>query len=171
MPAVLRVGVTGGIGSGKSSVAARLRALGAHVVDADAVAREVVEPGTRALEMIRNRFGDSVIRADGGLDRAELAAIVFADREAYPIPDLILLDLKMPLVDGQDVLRAIKNVDRLRRIPVVVLSSSKEEGDRALSYDNGANSYLVKPVSFEGFRRVVRLIDDYWLTLNEPPPL
>ena len=79
---MLRVGVTGGIGSGKSSVAARLRALGAHVVDADAVAREVVEPGTRALEMIRDRFGDSVIRADGGLDRAALAAIVFADREA-----------------------------------------------------------------------------------------
>ena len=82
MSTVLRVGVTGGIGSGKSSVAARLRALGAHVVDADAVAREVVEPGTRALEMIRDRFGDSVIRVDGGLDRAELAAIVFADREA-----------------------------------------------------------------------------------------
>ena len=79
---MLRVGVTGGIGSGKSSVSARLRTLGAHVVDADAVAREVVEPGTRALEMIRDRFGDSVIRADGGLDRAALAAIVFTDREA-----------------------------------------------------------------------------------------
>ena len=79
---MLRVGVTGGIGSGKSSVSARLRTLGAHVVDADAVAREVVEPGTRALEMIRDRFGDRVIRADGGLDRAALAAIVFTDREA-----------------------------------------------------------------------------------------
>jgi dephospho-CoA kinase len=79
---VLRVGVTGGIGSGKSSVAARLRALGAHVVDADAVAREVVEPGTRALALIRDRFGDGVIRTDGGLDRAALASVVFADREA-----------------------------------------------------------------------------------------
>ena len=74
VPRALRVGVTGGIGSGKSSVAARLRALGAHVVDADAVAREVVEPGTRVLALIRDRFGDSVIRDDGALDRQALAA-------------------------------------------------------------------------------------------------
>jgi dephospho-CoA kinase len=82
MPRALRVGVTGGIGSGKSSVAARLRALGAHVVDADAVAREVVEPGTRVLALIRERFGDSVIRDDGALDRGALAAVVFGDRDA-----------------------------------------------------------------------------------------
>jgi dephospho-CoA kinase len=82
MPRALRVGVTGGIGSGKSSVAARLRALGAHVVDADAVAREVVEPGTSVLALIRERFGDSVIRDDGALDRGALAAVVFGDRDA-----------------------------------------------------------------------------------------
>ena len=80
--AVLRVGLTGGIGSGKSSVATRLRALGAQVVDADAVAREVVEPGTDALGLIRQRFGEEVIRDDGTLDRSGLAAIVFGDREA-----------------------------------------------------------------------------------------
>jgi dephospho-CoA kinase len=79
---VLRVGLTGGIGSGKSSVAARLRSLGAHVVDADAVAREVVEPGTTTLGQIRERFGEAVIGQDGALDRAALAAIVFGDREA-----------------------------------------------------------------------------------------
>ena len=58
----------------------------------------------------------------------------------------------------------------LRRIPVVMLSSSREEGDRAVSYDNGANSYLVKPVSFDGFLDVVNQIESYWLTLNVPPP-
>ncbi|HET7800858.1 MAG TPA: dephospho-CoA kinase [Humibacillus xanthopallidus] len=79
---MLRVGLTGGIGSGKSSVAARLRALGAHVVDADAVAREVVEPGTEALRLIRQHFGPDVIREDGTLDRGGLAAIVFGDRDA-----------------------------------------------------------------------------------------
>jgi dephospho-CoA kinase len=79
---VLRVGLTGGIGSGKSSVASRLRALGAHVVDADAVAREVVEPGTEALRLIRDRFGNAMIREDGTLDRAGLAAVVFHDRDA-----------------------------------------------------------------------------------------
>jgi len=94
----------------------------------------------------------------------------FADRAAYPLPDIILLDLKMPRVDGFEVLRQIKQAPILKRIPVVVLTSSKEEGDRALSYDSGANSYLVKPVSFVGFLDVVRQIDDYWLSLNVAPP-
>jgi CheY-like chemotaxis protein len=95
----------------------------------------------------------------------------FANRDTHPLPDLILLDLKMPVIDGHEVLRQIKQVERLKRIPVVVLSSSREEGDRALSYDNGANSYLVKPVSFDGFLDVVHQVDNYWLTLNVPPPL
>lgn len=94
----------------------------------------------------------------------------FADRTAYPLPDIILLDLKMPVMDGHEVLKRIKQSPRFRRIPVVVLTSSKEEGDLALSYDNGANSYLVKPVSFEGFLEVVRRIDDYWVCLNVPAP-
>lgn len=76
---MLRVGLTGGIGSGKSTVAAVLRGLGAVVTDADQVAREVVEPGTEGLAAIRQRFGAGVIRADGALDRAALAAIVFPD--------------------------------------------------------------------------------------------
>ncbi len=79
---MLRVGVTGGIGSGKSTVSARLRALGADVVDADQVAREVVEPGQPALTRIREHFGAAVIRDDGSLDRAGLAAVVFADPAA-----------------------------------------------------------------------------------------
>ena len=94
----------------------------------------------------------------------------YADRDQYPLPDLILLDLKMPFVDGFQVLRRVKDKTPLRRIPVVILTSSREEGDRALSYDIGANSYLVKPVSFEGFIEVVRKVDDYWLTLNVGPP-
>jgi CheY-like chemotaxis protein len=95
----------------------------------------------------------------------------FADRDKFPLPDLILLDLKMPVIDGHEVLQQLKQFPVLKRIPVVVLSSSKEEGDRALTYDNGANSYLVKPVSFDGFLDVVHQIDSYWLSLNVPPPL
>jgi CheY-like chemotaxis protein len=94
----------------------------------------------------------------------------FADRDAHPLPDLILLDLKMPGIDGHEVLRQVKQTPGLKRIPIVVLTSSKEEGDRALSYDCGANSYLVKPVSFEGFMDVVRQISNYWLVLNVGPP-
>ena len=94
----------------------------------------------------------------------------YCDREKFPLPDIILLDLKMPKIDGFEVLRQIKKVEVLKRIPVIILTSSKEEGDRALSYDCGANSYLVKPVSFEGFLKVVKTIVDYWLTLNIGPP-
>jgi len=80
------------------------------------------------------------------------------------------LDLKMPGVDGFEVLRQLKTAPVLKRLPVIVLTSSREEGDRALSYDLGANSYLVKPVSFEGFLDVVRQVDEYWLMLNVAPP-
>ena len=94
----------------------------------------------------------------------------YAESERHPLPDLVLLDLKMPGIDGFEVLRQIKNTTGLKRLPVIILTSSKEEGDRAMSYDNGANSYLVKPVSFEGFLDVVRSIGDYWLSLNMGPP-
>ncbi len=95
----------------------------------------------------------------------------FGNRERYPLPDLILLDLKMPVVDGHEVLRQIKRAEGLKRIPVIILTSSKEEDDLARSYDSGANSYLVKPLSFEGFLDVVQQVDEYWLILNVPAPL
>jgi CheY-like chemotaxis protein len=95
----------------------------------------------------------------------------YADRTLFPLPDLILLDLKMPGIDGFEVLRQIKNTDILKRIPVIILTSSKEEGDRTLSYDIGANSYLLKPVSFDGFVDVVKKIGDYWFTLNINAPV
>jgi len=95
----------------------------------------------------------------------------YVDRKQYPLPDIVLLDLKMPGIDGHEVLRRIKSTDKLKRIPVIILTSSRDEGDRAMSYDNGANSYLVKPVSFEEFLNVVKQVSSYWLTLNVEPPL
>jgi len=94
----------------------------------------------------------------------------YADRARYPLPDIILLDLKLPGIDGFEVLRQVKAEPVLKRLPVVILTSSKEEGDRALGYDMGANSYLVKPVSFEGFLQVVQTVGDYWLVINVGPP-
>jgi CheY-like chemotaxis protein len=95
----------------------------------------------------------------------------YADRGAFPLPDLILLDLKLPGISGHEVLKRIKSEPVIKRIPVIILTSSKEEGDRTLSYDNGANSYLLKPVSFEGFLAVVRQVGEYWLSLNVKPPM
>ncbi len=95
----------------------------------------------------------------------------FADRSIYPLPNIVLLDLKMPGIGGLEVLKRVKNTSGIKRIPVIILTSSKEEGDRAMSYDLGANSYLVKPISFDGFLEVVKKVTDYWIALNIEPPL
>ncbi len=95
----------------------------------------------------------------------------YVDVDEYPMPVLILLDLNMPGLDGFEVLRQVKNTSILKRIPVIILTSSREECDRALCYDIGANSYLLKPVSFDGFVDVVRQIDDYWFALNIGAPV
>ena len=85
-------------------------------------------------------------------------------------PRLVLLDLKMPRVDGIEVLKAIKADERTKRIPVVVMTSSQEEKDVAQSYDLGVNSYVVKPVDFAEFMEAVRQIGVFWAIVNEPPP-
>ncbi len=95
----------------------------------------------------------------------------YRDRRRFPLPDLILLDLNLPGTSGFEVLRRVKATDGLRRLPVIILTSSTEEGDRAMGYDSGANSYLVKPISFEGFLEVVRVVGEYWLSLNVGPPM
>lgn len=87
----------------------------------------------------------------------------------HPLPGVILLDLKLPKVDGIDILRKIKDDTRLRSIPVVVLTSSKEDKDLINSYNLGVNSYIRKPVDFDQFVETVKTIGYYWLLLNEPP--
>ncbi|HXU64106.1 MAG TPA: response regulator [Polyangia bacterium] len=87
-----------------------------------------------------------------------------------PRPDLILLDLKLPKIDGHQVLERIRADMRTRRLPVIVLTSSAEEGDLARSYDLGANSYVRKPVEFDAFVEAARQVGAYWLVLNQPPP-
>jgi CheY-like chemotaxis protein len=86
-------------------------------------------------------------------------------------PALVLLDLKMPKVDGMEVLRQIKQDDDLRRIPVVMLTSSREEQDLIRSYDLGVNAYVVKPVAFTAFMDAVRQLGGFGAVVNEPPPV
>ena len=93
----------------------------------------------------------------------------FAGREIADIPKLVLLDLKLPKIDGIEVLRRLKEDPRTRMIPVVVLTSSQEQRDVVETYRLGVNSYIVKPVDFEGFFEVVRNLGLYWLQLNHPP--
>lgn len=89
---------------------------------------------------------------------------------AKPLPQLILLDLKLPKVDGLAVLRALKQDGRTRSIPVIALTSSREEKDLNASYDLGVNSYIQKPVNFDQFRETVSTLALYWLSLNQQPP-
>jgi len=93
----------------------------------------------------------------------------YAGRSASDRPKVVLLDLKLPKVDGLEVLRRLKSEERLRTIPVVVMTSSREERDLVESYRLGVNSYIVKPVDFQQFSEAVRQIGLYWALLNEPP--
>jgi two-component system response regulator len=107
-------------------------------------------------------------------DGAEALEFIFctgryADRRIEECPKVVLLDLKLPLVDGVEVLRRIKADPRTQTIPVVVLTSSQEERDRVDTYRLGVNSYIQKPVDFDQFTEAVRQLGFYWLLLNKPP--
>ncbi|MDX2283673.1 MAG: response regulator [Bacteroidia bacterium] len=94
----------------------------------------------------------------------------YAGRDPADLPALILLDLKLPIINGLEVLRKIREDERTRRLPVVILTSSREEQDVAMGYDLGVNSYIRKPVDFQQFVEAVRQLGLYWLVINEPPP-
>ena len=95
----------------------------------------------------------------------------YAERDLNQTPKVILLDLKLPKVDGMEVLKRIKADERTRSIPVVVLTSSREERDIVDSYSLGVNSYITKPVDFDQFTEAVRQLGLYWLLLNQPPKM
>jgi len=94
---------------------------------------------------------------------------VYFDKALYPWPDLILLDLNMPRKNGREALKEIKENPELRRIPVIILTTSKEQEDIVRSYDLGVNSYITKPVTFDGLVRVLQEISNYWFEIVQLP--
>jgi CheY-like chemotaxis protein len=94
---------------------------------------------------------------------------VYADRSAYPLPDLVLLDLRLPRIDGLEVLKEIKSDKMLHTIPVVILTTSDGERDMAMAYEHHANSYVTKPVDFDSFSLLMKDLGYYWLAWNKRP--
>jgi two-component system response regulator len=125
----------------------------------------------RALK--KNRIANEVAVAHDGVEALDylFGTGQHAGRDVTQAPALVLLDLKLPKVDGLDVLRRLRSDARTKLLPVVILTSSKEDQDLAAGYALGANSYIRKPVDFEKFTEAIRQLGLYWLVLNEGPPL
>ena len=124
----------------------------------------------RALK--KNHIGNNLFVVRDGAEALDFLFCTgaYADRDPRDKPEVILLDLKLPKVDGLEVLRRIRADEKTRVLPVVILTSSNEEQDRIKGYSLGANSYVRKPVDFNQFIEAVRQLGLYWLVLNEAPP-
>jgi two-component system response regulator len=123
----------------------------------------------RALR--KNNIENRVVVARDGAEALDFLFCtgIYADRDPHDMPHIILLDLKLPKVDGLEVLRRLRADERTRLLPIVILTSSNEEQDLMEGYKIGANSYVRKPVDFNQFVEAVRQLGLYWLVLNEPP--
>lgn len=123
----------------------------------------------RALK--KNNLANNLVHVKDGAQALDFvfARGQFESRQIENKPKVILLDLKMPKVNGIEVLQKIKTDERTKEIPVVVLTSSKEDPDIRQCYELGVNSYVVKPVEFEDFHRAVADLGLYWLLINQPP--
>lgn len=121
------------------------------------------------LALQEYRFSNSICRLTDGQEALDYLFAGVAEGTNPALPKLILLDLKLPRVDGLQVIQAVKTDPRTRAIPVVVLTSSTEEPDIKISYQLGANSYIVKPVDFDKFMESVKNLGLYWLLLNQSP--
>ncbi len=123
------------------------------------------------MTLAENNVLNEIVVANDGLEALEylFATGRYAERDARDVPALILLDLKLPKLSGIEVLRRIRDDDRTRYVPVVILTSSSEEEDIVASLQNGANSYVRKPVDFGRFVEQVQRLQVYWLLVHEPP--
>jgi two-component system response regulator len=117
----------------------------------------------------KNNIANQVIVAEDGVEALEylFGEGAYADRDVTQLPSLVLLDLKLPRLDGLDVLKRLRADERTKLLPIVILTSSREEQDLIAGYSLGANSYVRKPIDFDQFTEAVRQLGLYWLVLNE----
>jgi two-component system response regulator len=122
--------------------------------------------------LMKNNIGSQLVVARDGAEALDylFATGQYSGRDMNLVPQVVLLDLNLPKVSGLEVLRQLRANERTKHLPVVILTSSNEEQDRLRGYDNGANSYVRKPVDFNQFIESVRQLGLYWLILNEQPP-
>ena len=118
------------------------------------------------------RLANPIVHVEDGVEAMDylLRRGAFANREDG-LPAVLLLDIKMPRMDGLEVLREIRNTDELKRLPVVILSSSREESDLARSWDMGVNAYVVKPVDVDQFFGAVQTLGKFWAVINQAPEI
>jgi len=128
--------------------------------------------GLTQRALAKSHIANELVVAGDGQEALDylFGAGAYAGRELSELPALILLDLKLPRVDGLEALRQIRANERTSRLPVVILTTSREEQDVAQSYDLGANSYIRKPVDFTQFAQAIAHMGMYWLVLNEAAP-
>ena len=129
-----------------------------------------VELTLRALKQYNVRNEIAVVRDGAEALDYLFATGAYAERSTCPMPAVVILDLKLPKVDGFEVLQRMRADERTKLVPVVILTSSKEEKDMVNGYKFGANSYVRKPVDFTQFVEAARQLGLYWLVINEPPP-
>lgn len=131
----------------------------------------LVEDNPMDVDLTRRAFSRRKVThpIEVARDGEEVLALISSWEEKRPLPILILLDLKLPKVDGLEVLRQLKSHPRFHVIPIVVLSTSTEDSDIQIAYQEGANSFIVKPVDFDQFMQIVEHIQIYWCLLNIPP--
>lgn len=124
----------------------------------------------RALH--KNKIANNLVVVRDGVEALDFlfCSGPYSERDPNELPEVILLDLKLPKVDGLEVLRQVRANERTRLLPIVILTSSKEEQDLLKSYSFGANSYIRKPVDFSQFVEAIHQLGMYWLVLNEAPP-
>lgn len=130
----------------------------------------LVEDNEDDIDLTREAFSEARVKLNLHVAQDGIEALKFLRDSENPTPDLILLDLNMPRKDGRETLAELKADPHLKRIPVIILTTSDADADVLSAYDQNANSYIVKPVDFDQFLKVMHILEEFWFTIVKLPP-